>query len=152
LPDSWQLPAKYLGIVKASPSVIPDSLSNIQLDIFQQLTANGVKAPVYTYVRKNTNGNSPVTDLTSTDMRCNVGGLTGGSTTTVSTAAGSSLTFTLDTAVYHQGPVSIYMAKAPTTAAAYDGSGASWFKIFDLGPTFPGGTWNLKCKLSTLSY
>jgi len=36
------------------------------------------------------------------------------------------------------------MAKAPTTAAAFDGSGSVWFKILDIGPVFPGGTWNLK--------
>ncbi len=29
-----------------------------------------------------------------------------------------------------------YMAKAPTTAQAFDGSGQVWFKILDMGPTF----------------
>ena len=38
------------------------------------------------------------------------------------------------------------MAKAPTTAAAFDGSGNVWFKILDIGPIFPGGTWDLKRK------
>jgi len=38
------------------------------------------------------------------------------------------------------------MAKAPTTAAAFDGSGSVWFKILDIGPKFPGGTWDLKRK------
>ena len=32
-------------------------------DIFQQLTANNVKNPAYTYIRKNTNNNSPVTGI-----------------------------------------------------------------------------------------
>ena len=85
-------------------------------------------------------------DLASNDLRCNVGGGSGDNTTTVSVAAGSSVTFTLDVAVYHQGPVSVYMAKAPSTAAAFDGSGNVWFKILDIGPTFPGGTWDLKRK------
>jgi len=31
---------------------------------------------------------------------------------------------------------SSYMAKAPSTAAAFDGSGQAWFKIYDLGPSF----------------
>jgi hypothetical protein len=75
--------------------------------IFQTLTANGVKGAAYQNVRKNTNNNSPVTDLSSKDLRCNVGGLTTGSTTTVSVAAGSSVSFTADIAVYHQGPVSL---------------------------------------------
>ncbi|CZS88004.1 uncharacterized protein RCO7_00973 [Rhynchosporium graminicola] len=36
------------------------------------------------------------------------------------------------------------MAKAPTTAADFDGSGDTWFKIRDIEPTFPGGVWDLK--------
>ena len=37
------------------------------------------------------------------------------------------------------------MAKAPTTASAFDGSGTVWFKIKDYGPTFSNGqaTWPL---------
>ena len=41
------------------------------------------------------------------------------------------------------------MAKAPTTAAAFDGSGQVWFKILDLGPTFDSSgtaTWPLARK------
>jgi hypothetical protein len=40
----------------------------------------------------------------------------------------------------------VYMAKAPSTAAAFDGTGQVWFKIFDDGPKFSGGsaTWDLK--------
>jgi len=118
--------------------------------IFQSLTANAVKNPAYTYVRRNTNYNSPVTDLTSKDLICNVGGATGGNTTTVSVKAGDPLSFTSDTAVYHQGPISVYMAKAPAgqTAANFDGTGQVWFKIWDDGPKFPGGTWDMKSTYS----
>ncbi|XMA07604.1 hypothetical protein WAI453_000395 [Rhynchosporium graminicola] len=97
------------------------------LDIFKSVAVGGTKTVPYTYIRKNTNGNSPVTDLTSKELTWNVGGETGGSTTTVSVAA-----------------VSVYMAKAPTTAADFDGSGDTWFKIRDIEPTFPGGVWDLK--------
>lgn len=76
-------------------------------DIFQKLTANGAQGGVYQNIRANTNYNSPVTDLASKDLRCNVGGASGASTSTVSVAAGSSVTFTADIAVYHQGPVSL---------------------------------------------
>jgi len=95
--------------------------------------------------------NSPVIDLTSTDLRCNVGGLTGGSTQTLAVKAGSAFTFTSDVAVYHNGPTSIYMAKAPGSAADFDGSGKVWFKILDIGPKFSGGqaTWDLS---QTYSY
>ena len=109
--------------------------------IFEYLDSYGQ----YQYIRRNTNMNSPVTDLASNDLRCNVGGETANGTTTVSVAAGSSHTFTADIAVYHQGPVSFYMSAAPNGAANYDGSG-NWFKIKDIGPTFSGGsaTWDLE--------
>jgi hypothetical protein len=106
--------------------------------IFQQLTVGSTKYPVFQYIRQNSNYNSPVTDLDSTDLRCNVGA-SGSTTQTASVKAGDSITFTLDTAVYHQGPISVYMSKAPGSAASYDGSG-NWFKIKDFGPTFSGGT------------
>jgi hypothetical protein len=48
------------------------------------------------------------TDLASTDLRCNVGA-SGTGTETVSVTAGQSFTFTLDQAVYHQGPTSMYV-------------------------------------------
>lgn len=109
--------------------------------IFQQLSTSATQYPVYQYIRKNSNYNSPVTDLASDDLRCNVGA-SGTGTSTVAVAAGSNFTFTTDTAVYHQGAVSVYMSKAPAAAAAYDGSG-DWFKIHDEGPVFSGGqaTW-----------
>jgi hypothetical protein len=106
--------------------------------IFQQLTTGGTKHAVFKYIRQNTNYNSPVTDLSSNDLRCNEGA-NGRSTETIDVRAGDSFTFTLDTPVYHQGPVSIYLSKAPGSASDYDGSG-SWFKIKDWGPTFSGGS------------
>ncbi|KAH7417659.1 glycosyl hydrolase family 61-domain-containing protein [Cadophora sp. MPI-SDFR-AT-0126] len=114
--------------------------------IFDQLTYGGTQYAVYQYIRQNTNMNSPVTDLTSNDLRCNQGGVTGGNTQTITVTAGSSFTFTTDTAVYHNGPLSMYMAKAPGSAADFDGSGQVWFKILDLGPTFDASgtaTWPL---------
>ncbi|KAI5860129.1 glycoside hydrolase family 61 protein [Durotheca rogersii] len=118
--------------------------------IFQSLAKGTAKGQAYQYVRRNTNYNSPVTDLASNDLRCNVGGAAGGSTGTLELSAGDPFTFSLDTAVYHQGPISLYMSKAPSTAAAYDGGG-EWFKIYDWGPTFSGGqaSWNMK---DTYSY
>ncbi|KAF8853793.1 hypothetical protein BDZ45DRAFT_598044 [Acephala macrosclerotiorum] len=114
--------------------------------IFEQLTHAGTKYAAYQYIRTNTNYNSPVTNLTSNDLRCNVGGETAGSTTTITVNAGDAFSFTTDVAVYHDGPLSMYMAKAPTTAATFDGSGQVWFKILDLGPTFNAdgtSTWPL---------
>ncbi|KAF2244542.1 lytic polysaccharide monooxygenase [Trematosphaeria pertusa] len=106
--------------------------------IFQFLTANGQKGAKYQNVRTNSNYNSPVTALNSNDLRCNVGASSGGgNTTTVAVAAGSTVQFTSDVAVYHQGPISFYMTKV-TDAVAADGS-TDWFKIKEIGPSFSGG-------------
>ncbi|KAG6915240.1 hypothetical protein DXG01_012572 [Tephrocybe rancida] len=78
--------------------------------------------------------NSPVTDITSSDARCNVS--PSPATATVSVAAGSTVGFRLDNTLYHQGPAAIYLGKAPGTAASWDGSGANWFKIAEWGATF----------------
>ncbi|KAI8627609.1 endoglucanase II [Xylariaceae sp. FL1651] len=130
----------FLGLVATTALAVNGVSAHY---IFQQFTAGSTKFDVYQYIRKNSNYNSPVTDLSSTDLRCNVGA-TGSGTDTIAMTAGESFTFTLDTAVYHQGPISIYMSKAPSTAAAYDGSG-EWFKIKDFAPTFSGGsaTWDM---------
>ncbi|KAI1485922.1 glycoside hydrolase [Biscogniauxia mediterranea] len=111
--------------------------------IFQQFTAGSTQFDVYQYIRENTNYNSPVTDLDSNDLRCNVGAQ-GASTETIEMTAGEAFTFTLDTPVYHQGPISMYMSKAPGAASEYDGSG-EWFKIKDFAPDFSSGTaeWDL---------
>ncbi|KAK3328756.1 glycoside hydrolase [Apodospora peruviana] len=113
--------------------------------IFQQFSAGSTKFPVWKYVRRNSNPawlqNGPVTDLASKDLRCNVGGEVSNGTETVTMNAGDAFTFTLDTAVYHIGPVSLYMSKAPGLAKDYDGSGP-WFKIFDWGPS--GTSWPLR--------
>jgi len=114
--------------------------------IFERFTHAGVEYPVYQYIRPNTNYNSPVIDLTSDDLRCNVGGESGSATETLTVKAGDQFSFTTDVTVYHDGPFSLYMAKATTTAAAFDGSGKVWFKILDMGPTFAAdgsSTWPL---------
>jgi len=93
--------------------------------------------------------NSPVTDLADKNLRCNAGGNSGSGTTTVSVAAGSTVSFTADQAVYHQGPVTFYMTKVDSAAAA-DGS-TDWFKIKEIGPTFSGGQakWDMSGKSQT---
>jgi hypothetical protein len=54
-------------------------------------------------VRLNTNYNSPVTDVTSNDIRCNTGTQANAAkTSTLSVAAGSTVGLGLDQAIYHQ--------------------------------------------------
>ncbi|KAH8832997.1 glycoside hydrolase [Flagelloscypha sp. PMI_526] len=80
--------------------------------------------------------NSPVelAQINSNDIRCNVNPTA--ATTTVSVAAGSTVGFILDNTLYHLGPSAIYLGKAPSTAASWDGSGANWFKIAEWGAVF----------------
>lgn len=51
-------------------------------------------------------------------------------TETVTVAAGSRVGFKLgaDKTVYHMGPASMWLGKAPERAADWDGSGKAWFK------------------------
>ncbi|KAF8610278.1 hypothetical protein BDV93DRAFT_550115 [Ceratobasidium sp. AG-I] len=103
------------------------------------LIANGATSGAYVNVRQNTNYNSPVTDVSSTDFTCNAGGRSAGATTTATVAAGSTIGFALDQAIYHVGVINIYMAKAPSTAASFDGSGNVWFKVYQLSAVTDGG-------------
>ncbi|KAL5635458.1 hypothetical protein ACGC1H_004299 [Rhizoctonia solani] len=107
---------------------------------FTSLLVNGVNTGAYTNVRQNTNYNSPVTDVSSTDFTCNAGGRTAGSTTTATVPAGSTIGFALDQAIYHSGVINVYMAKAPSTAATFDGSGNVWFKVYQLSAVTDGGS------------
>ena len=49
---------------------------------------------------------------------------------TMPVAAGGTVTFQINPNIYHPGPVNVYMAKAPGTAADFDGKGNVWFKIY----------------------
>ncbi|KAG6877106.1 hypothetical protein C0993_010248 [Termitomyces sp. T159_Od127] len=77
--------------------------------------------------------NSPVRPVTSLDMRCNTNAIPAKETITVS--AGDTVGFRLSAAIFHQGPASIYLGKAPGNAADWDGSGENWFKIAEWGAT-----------------
>ena len=85
-------------------------------------------------------------DISSNDLRCNVGGLASGSSTQVATvAAGATVGFQVDIGIIHPGPIIAYLAKVPSgqTAQTYDGSGSNWFKIYEQSGTFSstGITW-----------
>lgn len=105
--------------------------------IFQQVAVGATQHAVWEGVREHTNFNSPVTDLSSKDLVCNKGAISGGSTLVLDAKVGDDITFTTDTAVYHQGPVSIFMSKATGSVQDYDGSGG-WRKMFDWGPEGSG--------------
>jgi len=109
---------------------------------FTSLIVNGQKTADYLYVRENTNYNSPVTSLSSNDIRCNTG-TSGAGTSTATVAAGSTIGFALDQSIYHPGPLQIYISKSTTAdVKTYDGSGP-WAKLASITATFSSGsvTW-----------
>ncbi|CAG7846720.1 Probable endo-beta-1,4-glucanase D Short=Endoglucanase D; AltName: Full=Carboxymethylcellulase D; AltName: Full=Cellulase D; Flags: Precursor [Serendipita indica DSM 11827] len=97
----------------------------------------------YQYIRQYDNyySNGPITDVSSTDIRCNLNGA-GKTTGTLTVAAGSTATFTVPNGISHPGPLLFYMAKAPSTVNGWDGSGKVWFKIAQTGATFSPGQIN----------
>ncbi|KAF7436065.1 hypothetical protein PC9H_002891 [Pleurotus ostreatus] len=122
---------------------------------FTSLIVGTTTTSPYQYVRSNTNSNSPITDVTSNDLRCNAGGLASGpSTQTATVSAGTTVGFALDQAIFHQGTLNVYMAKAPDNVAAsdFDGSGTVWFKVhvyltqfsFQLPDALPSGQYLLR--------
>lgn len=86
----------------------------------------------------NFQSNGPVTDVQSEAIRCyeRSPGTAAPSTTTVQ--AGGDITFTAAPSIYHPGALSAYMAKAPGSAADFDGAGDVWFKVFQDTPTLNG--------------
>jgi hypothetical protein len=138
---------KYLGALGAASALVNSVAGHYiwtELDIGSQ---SGVGADGG--IRPNTNYNSPVVDLDSTDLRCNEGGLDGSGTAVREITAGSTFTFHSDVAVYHQGPVSVFLSQAPGSVQDYQGDGL-WQKIADIGPTFSGGQaqWDLSQEYS----
>ncbi|KAJ3032505.1 hypothetical protein HDV00_007443 [Rhizophlyctis rosea] len=115
---------------------------------FYQLIANGQTYPQWQYIRQydNINSRSPITSVTSNDIRCNLNGASKGSGVgVVSVAPGSTVGFVADGAVYHPGPYSAWLGKAPGDVTQWDGSGANWFKIWEkaqTGVTSSGLQWD----------
>ncbi|KAF2004779.1 lytic polysaccharide monooxygenase, partial [Amniculicola lignicola CBS 123094] len=97
---------------------------------YDRLIHNGaIVGDYYTYIRKTDNSNSPITDITSTNMRCNSGGASGNTTETYAVSTGDEVGFMINSNFGHPGPQQVYLSKAPSTAAEYDGSG-DWVKIY----------------------
>ncbi|KAH8170452.1 glycosyl hydrolase family 61 domain-containing protein [Sarocladium implicatum] len=101
-----------------------------------RISAGGVSGSDWQYTRTTANfqSNAPVENLNSDAMTCyerNPGTPAPG---TLDVQAGQSVTFGINPNLYHPGPVNVYMAKAPSTAASFNGKGNVWFKIFNDQP------------------
>ncbi|KAI0752954.1 glycoside hydrolase family 61 protein [Daedaleopsis nitida] len=109
---------------------------------FPNLVVGGTKTGDWVNVRRTNNYNtqSPVTDVTSIDLRCYTSE-TGATAQTINVAAGSQMGFWADQQVYHPGVLNIYLAKAPSgvDVASWDGSGNVWFKIYEMPAVTNGG-------------
>lgn len=105
---------------------------------------NGVDQGLNKYIRVPPS-NNPVTDVTSTDLTCNVNGLSGAGVETATIAAGTNITLewhqhaqrTGEDAISagHKGPVQVYIASAASagSASAFNGQGSVWTKIYSSG-------------------
>ncbi|KIY66686.1 lytic polysaccharide monooxygenase [Cylindrobasidium torrendii FP15055 ss-10] len=108
----------------------------------QYLWVNGVDEGQNNYLRVPPN-NNPVTDVTSTDLTCNVNGLSGTGVETLSVPAGANITFEWHQHAQrtgedpisggHKSPVIVYIAKAPSDASSFNGQGEVWTKIYESG-------------------
>ncbi|EIM89471.1 uncharacterized protein STEHIDRAFT_118693 [Stereum hirsutum FP-91666 SS1] len=114
--------------------------------VWPQLISGGTTTDEWDYVRETNNFQSlgPMTDVTSTDVRC-YDSTESGTASTLSVAAGSTIGFTVSgnpANLYHPGVVNVYMAQAPsgTDVADWDGSGDAWFKIYQISAVTDGGS------------
>ena len=88
----------------------------------------------YDYLRRQQNYDWPVFDVTSLDLRCNLGGTTSGlHTATATVAPGSTVGFRSNLAAFHAGPFNAYLARAAGPIADFAGAGAVWFRIWSQG-------------------
>ncbi|KAL2831388.1 glycosyl hydrolase family 61-domain-containing protein [Aspergillus cavernicola] len=115
----------------AFAALLPPALAHWN---FASLIVNGEETEEYQYVRRTKNSNSPVQDVTSNDIICNVGGIDNDvleATETYTVAPGDEVGFTLRDIWGHPGIQQVYMSKAPDTAKTYKGDG-DWFKVYSL--------------------
>ncbi|KAL0941528.1 endo-beta-1,4-glucanase D 9 [Colletotrichum truncatum] len=117
----------------ATVGALPSALAHYN---FERLIVNGNDTGPYEYVRRTTNSNGPIEDVTSLSMVCNQGGLDAdimAATNIHTVAAGDEVGFGMNEYIGHPGPTAVYMSKAPegVSAAEYKGDG-DWFKVYDL--------------------
>ncbi|KAL0640606.1 hypothetical protein Q9L58_000270 [Maublancomyces gigas] len=96
----------------------------------------------------------PILTTGGINIRCNNAG-TQTSQLTASIAAGSPITAVWTQWTHAEGPVTVYMAKCPSSCSTFDGSGAVWFKIDEAGllsGTVNKGSWGNGVILSTLKW
>lgn len=112
---------------------------------FPYLIANGTATGEYQYVRITANhwSNGPVTDVNDQAIRCYEldYNATPGQTSTATVTAGSTVGFKADNTMGHPGYFAAYMSPAsPAANSPSAGTGSTWFKIWELAPTYSSST------------
>ncbi|EMD68959.1 hypothetical protein GGP41_001378 [Bipolaris sorokiniana] len=113
---------------------------------FPHFVINGQVTGPHQYVREHDNGFQPSWDegrfINSEHLRCNKGSMNHRTQPkTYKVKAGQDVIgfqASINTELFHPGPVQIYLSKAPGDVRDYDGSG-DWFKVYQLGHQ-PGST------------
>lgn len=101
---------------------------------YSRLIVNGeVVGEPWQYIRRHNSSNAPLTNVNSSDFRCNAGSEP---SETYTVRAGDSLGFGIDEHFGHSGIQQVYISKAPgdSKSADYDGSG-DWARIYSLTTT-----------------
>ncbi|KAM0329266.1 hypothetical protein ACHAQA_004570 [Verticillium albo-atrum] len=120
-----------LSALLAIAATLPTAFAHYN---FESLIVNGEPSEAYEFVRRTTNANSPIEDVTSENMICNQGGIDAAimaATNTKTVQAGDQLGFKVNSELGHPGPQAVYLSKAPGAAQEYKGDG-DWFKIYEL--------------------
>ncbi|CAG7848105.1 SubName: Full=Related to cellulose binding protein CEL1 {ECO:0000313/EMBL:CCA73144.1} [Serendipita indica DSM 11827] len=104
---------------------------------FKSLIIDGQETEDWKYVRESDNDYYPIEDVASMSMRCNSGGANGNHTETATVKAGDTVGFGLSQAIFHKGPLNVYMSKVDNAKTA-DGS-SGWFKMYEIPPILDGG-------------
>jgi len=122
---------------------------------FPDLIVNGVTSSDWQYIRETANYNSqgPVTDVTSSAIRCYENSATSATSAAIATVtAGTTVAFKADNTIYHPGYLSAYMSPAsPAANSNSAGLSNTWFKIWEWAPTYSASTNQLTFPPSTIT-
>ncbi|KAI1394366.1 glycoside hydrolase [Hypoxylon trugodes] len=129
--------SKSILFTLALVSNVPGSLAHWT---YSRLVVNDeVVGEPWQYIRHHNNSNAPLTDVNSTDFRCNFNAQTA---ETYTVRAGDKIGFGIDEHFGHPGIQQVYLSRVPesSTAANYDGSGG-WARVYSL-TTAPANSTN----------
>ncbi|KAK6495285.1 hypothetical protein TWF481_003312 [Arthrobotrys musiformis] len=123
----------YSKYILPSLALLAQALAHQNL---HQFWVNGV-SPGYEVGIRMPPSNSPVTDVTSNDITCNVNGSDGTNVAVINAAAGDTIDVLWDTST-HPGPI-VHSLQGPLTSAKSASGVGDWFKIQELD--YVNGLW-----------